>query len=117
MKRILLAACAALALGGSAFAMDYEAQSKAETIGAIAEGGRLCPADVRAALTLLAARGLRFMESDGFTFERIKPFMDQGPDMFDAQNAPFGIQGACTRLTPLALRIEDEWAARGKPSP
>jgi hypothetical protein len=86
MKRILLTAVAPLALSGSAYAMSDEDLAKAKTIGAIAEGGRLCSADVRPALTLLASRGLGFMEHDGYTFEGIKTLMDDGQTCSTTRN-------------------------------
>ena len=95
--------------------MSNEDQMKAKAIGAIAEGGRLCSPGVQRALVLLAARGISFMEQDGYTYEGIKPLMEEGADLFDYRQRTQGIEAACNGLTPLALQIEREWAARGRP--
>jgi hypothetical protein len=116
MRKYLLAAVAALAFGGSAFAQPLWSD-EARIVGALGEGSRRCDATYEPrAMAFIAGRLLgELQRKDGVSGEQARGWIDAGAQSFDNDEARYGTTYACGRAGVMLLNAYKTWAKYNLP--
>jgi hypothetical protein len=112
MKKYLLAAVAALALGGSALAQEPLWSSEAKIVGLLGEASRRCDANYEPrVMSLIAGRLLTELHQDnGVSDRQARVWIDAGAQTFDNDEASYGTTVACGRAGVVLLNAYKTWS-------
>jgi hypothetical protein len=99
MKKYLLAAVAALALGGSALANDDPRAGAVRLVGLLAEASQRCDASYDSeAMSNLSALILNELQHQGITKEGSAAWFNEGALKFDNEVLTNGLKFACDNM-------------------
>jgi hypothetical protein len=117
MRRLLLAAGAVLAFGGSAFAQEPTWSGEARIVGFLVAAAPRCPDYQPKVMSLMADRLLTELNGMGVSDEKARVWMDDGAKSFDDDEASKGASFVCRRAGQMLLDAYKTWAKYHLPPP
>jgi hypothetical protein len=117
MRRLLLAAGAALALAGPALAQEPLWSGEARIVGVLVAAAPRCPDYQPKVMSLIAERLLTELNGMGVSDEQARVWIDAGAQKFDNDEARYGTKVACGRASAMLLSAYKTWAKYHLPPP